>query len=54
MSVFTAVLFSIAEIQKKLVSSNRLMIKEMIVTHAVEYYSAIKKNENFAICNHMD
>ena len=26
----------------------------MTVTHAVESYSAIKKNENFAVCNNMD
>ena len=54
MSVFIAALFSIAKIQKKLVSSNRLMVKEVTVTHAVESYSAIKKNENFAVCNNMD
>ena len=23
-------------------------------THTMEYYSVIKKNENFAVCNNMD
>ena len=26
----------------------------MYGTHTMEYYAAIKKNKNFAICNNMD
>ena len=29
-------------------------IKKMWYMYTMEYYSAIKKNENFAICNNMD
>ena len=30
------------------------MDKEDMYTHTMEYYSAIKKNENFAICSNMN
>ena len=49
-----AALFTIAKIQKqpKCPSTDKLIKKWYIPT--IEYYSAIKKNENVAICNNMD
>ena len=53
--MFIAALFTIAKIlkQPKCPSTDE-WIKKMWNTYTTEYYSAIKKNENFAICNNMD
>ena len=53
--MFIAALFTIAKIQKQpKCSSTDEWIKKRWYTYTVEYYSAIKKEWNFAICNNMD
>ena len=50
-----AVLFTIAKIWKQAdCPSTDEWIKKMWYIYTMEYYLAIKKNENFAIFNNMD
>ena len=53
--MFTALLFTIAKIwkQPKCPSVDE-WIKQLWYIYTMEYYSAVKKEENFTLCNSMD
>ena len=52
--MFIAALFTIAKTCKQHVSITDAWIKKMWYARTVEYYSAIKKERNNAICSNMD
>ena len=53
--MFTAALFTIARSWKQpKFPSTEEWIKKIWYIYKMEYYSAIKKEENNAICSHMD
>ena len=50
-----AALFTVAKIWKQLkCPSTDEWVKRMWYIYTMEYYSAIKKEQDFAICNNMD
>ena len=53
--MFIAALFTIARTRKQPKQSSTVdWIKKMWYLYAMDYYSAIKKNEIYAICSNMD